>query len=353
MDAYLSQFAEPTGYLDFARFGPPSRAVLDTTAELMRQAAHAGPGTVDALMAEDGRARDAVARLVGADADHVVVLPNTSLGLVQAAFGCSGRVLVPATDFPANTYPWVKAEQAGLVKVDWLTGPATPDAIAAALTPETAAVTVAAVDFRTGYRMDLAAVREIVGDRLLIVDAIQGFGAVTAAWEAADVLVAGGQKWLRAGWGTGFGVLSDAALERLRPLVASWAGARDPMVFDNEIREPADTAARWKITHLSPFAAGALAAALELVEGVGVAAIEARIAERVGRLGDVVRSAGGRVLSQATTVLSFAMPDIPRAGAALREHGVAATVRPGHIRLSPHASTTVESIDAVRVALAG
>ncbi len=39
---------------------------------------------------------------------------------------------------------------------------------------------VSLVDFRTGYRADLAALRDVIGDRLLIVDAIQGFGAVDA-----------------------------------------------------------------------------------------------------------------------------------------------------------------------------
>src|SRR5690606_39818616 len=54
----------------------------------------------------------------------------------------------------------------------------TPDRVAAALTPETSVVSVSAVDFRTGYRADLAALREVAGDRLLVVDGIQGFGVV-------------------------------------------------------------------------------------------------------------------------------------------------------------------------------
>ncbi|MGW5052096.1 aminotransferase class V-fold PLP-dependent enzyme [Actinokineospora sp. NPDC004072] len=352
VDDYLAQFDESVGYLDFARFGPPSRPVVGVVAELMGRAAGAGVSTVDELMGADDRARDAVGRLLGVGRERVVLLPNTSLGLVQAAFGVGGRVLVPVGDFPANTYPWARAEQAGRIRVEWLGGAATPEAIAGALTDEITVVTVSAVDYRSGYRMDLGALREIVGDRLLVVDGIQGFGAVEADWGAADVLVAGGQKWLRAGWGTGFAALSERALGRLEPVVTSWAGARDATVFDDAVHEPDATAAMLKITHLSPFAAGALAAAVELVEGVGVAAIEARIAERVGWIDDVVRSAGGQVVARGAGILSFAVADLPGVTATLREHGVAASVRSGRIRLSPHATTTPATIDALRTALA-
>ena len=57
-------------------------------------------------------------------------------------------------------------------------GYVTPERVAEALTPEITTVSVSAVDFRTGYRADLAALRDAVGDRLLVVDGIQGFGVV-------------------------------------------------------------------------------------------------------------------------------------------------------------------------------
>lgn len=353
LTAYLAEFDEPTGYVDFARFGPPGRSVLTTSETLLRWSTRPGPSTVDELMTEEPRARAAAARLCGTSPGHVVLLPNTSLGLIQAAFGCRGEVLVPAGDFPSNTYPWARAQQADRVKVDWLLGTATPQGIAEALTARTTAVTVSAVDFRSGYRMDLAALRETVGDRLLIVDGIQGFGAVTEAWAAADVLVVGGQKWLRAGWGTGFAVMSDRALDRLEPLVSSWTGVQEPTLFDDRIHEPADTAARWNITNLNPVTSGALATALELVERVGVAAIEARITERVAMLADAVRSGGGRIKSQGSNILTFDTPDLDATGAALRAAGIAATVRGDHIRLSPHASTSPETVEAIRATLAG
>ncbi|MFI9503734.1 aminotransferase class V-fold PLP-dependent enzyme [Nocardia sp. NPDC052566] len=354
---YLLQFDEPAGYLDFARFGPPAHTVLDTTAKLLHEATTAGPSTVDDLMRQEIRAKAAVARLAGSDTDHVVLLPHTSLGLFQAAFNHRGAVLVSGAEFPANTYPWARAEQAGLLEVRRLAGGyVTPERVAAALTGEITTVSVSAVDFRTGYRADLAALREVIGDRLLVVDGIQGFGVTEEPWEVADILVAGGQKWLRAGWGTGFAVLSDRALERMDPVLSGWTGARDPGLFDDEIHPPERTATAWSLSNLSPITSGAFAAALELVEEAGTGAIAARIAERIGEISEVLASSGAQIVSavdRRAGILAFTMPghSAEQVGAALTASGIAATIRPQHVRLSPHASTSPAAAELLRSAL--
>jgi selenocysteine lyase/cysteine desulfurase len=355
-DIWREQFHESPGYLDFARVGPPSRAVVEESAALLGQVAAAGRSTVDELMATDERARSAVARLCGATADRVNLLPHTSQGLFQAAFSVRGEVLVSAAEFPANTYPWARAEQAGRLRVRWLRGRVTPEAVAAALTAETTVVSVSAVDFRTGYRADLAALREVVGDRLLVVDGIQGVGVVDEPWEAADVLVCGGQKWLRAGWGCAFAVLSERALDRMRPVLSGWTGAVDPGVFDDEIHEVAPDARSWSVSNLSPVTTGALARALELLEELGPSVVAKRIADRVAEFDDLLRSAGAEIVSatdRRAGIVAFRVPGRPVAevAAALAEVDVAATVRPDQVRLSPHASTGPAAFERVRTAL--
>ncbi|OLF19165.1 hypothetical protein BU204_02000 [Actinophytocola xanthii] len=360
-EGWREQFEESPGYLDFARVGPPSRAVVEENAASLRRLATAGSSTVDDLMVDDGRARRAVARLCGAAEDRVVLLPHTSQGLFQAAFGVPpGEVLVSAAEFPANTYPWARAEQAGRLTVRWSRPPGgrvTPEVVAAGLTPGTTAVSVSAVDFRTGYRADLAALREVVGDRLLVVDGIQGVGVVDEPWSVADVLVCGGQKWLRAGWGTAFAVLSDRALDRMEPLLSGWTGVEEPGVFDDEIHAPAAGARSWKVSHLSPIDAGCLARALELAEEIGPAVIRRRIADRVAELDELVRWAGAEIVSatdRRAGILSFRLPGrtVEEVAAALARAEVVATVRPDVVRLSPHASTGPAAVDRLRAALA-
>lgn len=360
MDSWQGQFGESPGYLDFARVGPPSRAVLEESAAAMARLAAAGASTVDDLMTADLRARRAVARLCGATEDRVALLPHTSQGLFQAAFSVPpGAVLVSAAEFPANTYPWVRAEEAGRLTVHRLRPPdgrMTPEAVAAALTPDTTVVAVSAVDFRTGYRADLAALRDVVGDRLLVVDGIQGVGVVDEPWAAADILVCGGQKWLRAGWGTGFAVLSDRALARTAPLLSGWTGVRDAGVFDDELHERAPGAPAWSVTNLSPVTAATLARALELVEEIGPAVVIRGIADRVAELDDVLRAAGAEIVSatdRRAGILAFHVPGrvTDDVAAALAGAEVTATVRPDQIRLSPHISTGPGAVDRVRAAL--
>jgi len=364
LPGYAEHFEEPEGYLDFARYGPPSREVLAAVGDALGASARAGRHTVDNLMGAERRARQAAARLAGAAEDHTVLLPNASTGLFHAALGLpGGTVLAPEADFPANHYPWRRAEQLGRARPRWLStdpaGRATPEAVREALTDDVVALSVSAVDFRTGYRADLAALRQVIGpDRLLIVDAIQGFGVVDMPWQAADVVVTGGQKWLRASWSTGFGVLSDRALERLEPVLTGWTGVTDVGVFDDREHPPAGGAGRWSITNLSPVAAAGLDAALGLLERVGVAAVEAHVSLRVEQLIDTVRSSGGELLSPAEParragIVSFRMPGVDTAAvaSALDRHGVVPTVRADSVRLAAHASTGLAAVDRVHAAL--
>ncbi|MFG2475021.1 aminotransferase class V-fold PLP-dependent enzyme [Streptomyces fagopyri] len=364
LTSYAAHFDTPAGYLDFARFGPPSRDAVAATGRAMEESTRAGHTTVDDLMRAEGAARETAGRLAGTDTRHTVLLPNASTGLFHAALGIpQGVVLAPSTDFPANHYPWRRTADLGRAVPRWLTpaagGGVTPDLVRAALTDDVVAVSVSAVDFRTGFRADLAALREAIGpDRLLIVDAIQAFGVATMDWDAADVVVAGGQKWLRAGWATGFAALSDRALESLEPVLTGWTGVEDVGLFDGTEHQPAPDAQRWSITNLSPVTAAALAAALDLVERHTVAEIEAAIAVRVDELTEVVEEHGGRVLSptdpaRRAGILSFTMPDRDPSLVAksLHAEGVTPTVRADSLRLSPHASTPPEASERVAAAL--
>ena len=364
LTSYAAHFDTPAGYLDFARFGPPSRDAVAATARALEESARAGHTTVDGLMRAEETARDTAARLAGTEGRHTVLLPNASTGLFHAALGLrEGVVLVPRTDFPANHYPWRRSAGLGRATPRWL-DPApgagvTPDLVRAALTDDVVAVSVSAVDFRSGFRADLAALREAIGpDRLLVVDAIQAFGAARMAWDAADVVVAGGQKWLRAGWATGFATLSERALAALEPVLTGWTGVEDAGAFDGTEHRPAAGARQWSITHLSPVTAAAFAAALDLVERCTVTAIEAAIALRITELTDVVERCGGLVLSPADParragILSFTMPghDPALVAKALHAEGVTPTVRTDSLRFSPHASTPPEVSERVAAAL--
>jgi selenocysteine lyase/cysteine desulfurase len=367
LDAYLASFAEPVGYLNFGSYGPPSRDVVETIGRLASAASAGVPSS--GLHAEDERALAAVSRLTGFDRAGVALTGSTSLGLMQIAFGLPrGEVVVSSAEFPSNLYAWWRSEEAGLTTVRPLPAvpgqplaPVTPERVADAVGPDTVAVAVSAVDFRTGTVADLAGLREAVGDRLLVVDGIQGFGVLDADWTLADALVVGGQKWLRAGWGTGFVALSSRALARLRPVLGGWTGVEGASRYDGVPHAPLPGAQRLSVTNGSPFASGALATALEQLESVGVDVVASRVADTAGDLIGRLEAAEVPVLSPVDrsrraglVVAGVPAGEAAAVGARLEAAGVTATVHgDDRVRLSVHATTTPAALDAALTVLGG
>lgn len=361
IDEFAAQFDEEAGYLDFARVGPVSRIVTAEAESQLAALQRARFGTLDTQRNQDARVRDAIAAHLGFRADQVVFQPGASQGLMHAMFGLTGTVAVARSEFPSSTYAATRAGARGDLQVRWLDadrGSLTPESLRRMLDDEVGAVVLSHVDFRTGYRFDLEAVREALGDRLLVLDAAQSFGAVAAPWELADVIVSGGHKWARAGWGTGFMALSDRAAEALTPVWSGHLGVdADEVAFD-EVLPPAGSARAYTFANADPMAEARFAAALEELAMVGIEAVEQRIAERVSAAIDLVDEFAVPIVSSrdereraGIVVLDPGADRLTALAASLFNHGVTATVRDGAVRLSLHVSTTGETLGMLRDAL--
>ncbi len=184
LEEYRGHFSNAPGYLDFARYGPPSDLVRDASAASLATASR-GVADIDALKEHERASLSIVARMTGRpSAESVTFASSTSAAITMVALALAGgpraQVLVSPREFPANIYPWVRAQRLGGPRVVWLDTPegkVTPESVARVLSASTVALVVSGVDFRTGYRADLGGLREVLGDRLLLVDAIQGFGS--------------------------------------------------------------------------------------------------------------------------------------------------------------------------------
>jgi len=362
IDDFAAGFREEPGFLNYAAFGPISATVAAESDALNELMGRARFGAVDQVLEEDERAREALAAVTGFRPDQIVLQPNTSTGLMHAMFGLTGGVLVSPADYPAITFAAVRAEQTlGVVAPIWLNtdhGRVTPGRVREQLTSTTVAVAVSLVDPRTGYLTDIDGIRQVIGDRLLIVDAIQGFGIVDAPWGAADVIVGGGHKWLRAGWGTGYLALSDRAVEQLTPVFSGYTGTAQEFTIPwDEVQEPMHGAAAFRVTGGDPLAAGRLATAVEEIHAVGVPAIHEALSDRVSRVIDLADEFALPVVSSRApneragiVVVEPPAEQLTVLSAALFNHGVAATVREGRVRLAPHAATEQETFDMLRAA---
>lgn len=362
MDDYLERFTDEPGYLDFARLAPIGRAARDEESAMSSLLGRARFGSLGVLTEQDPRVRAVIADAIGFHADQVVFQPNTSQGLLQAMFGLEGRVAVSVAEFPSLPFATVRAGEArGVLEPLWLEpdhGRVTPGTLRSQLTDDVTAVAVSLVDFRTGHVVDVEGIRQVIGDRLLILDAIQGFGLVDAPWELADVIASGGQKWVRAGAGTGFLALSDRAIERIRPILSGFSGAEPDELPLDGVTPAARGARAFQVSQPDPVAQARLAAALEQLAAVGLPAVASRVTSAVSQIIDLLDEAGLPVVSprdereRAGIVVVEPEPEALTAlGASLHNHGITATVRGGQVRLSPHATTDEETFAMLRAAL--
>jgi selenocysteine lyase/cysteine desulfurase len=355
--AYLASFDEEPGYLDWARFGPLSGAVrgeLLADAEILSTGRRAG---IDLVVGNERSARAAVGALVGTDADHVALQPSTGAGLMQVLFGLRGGILLGRHEFPAFPIAVQRAADAlEALTAHWLDpedGFVSVDAVRDALTDDIDAVGVSLVDYQTGYLADLAGLRDVIGDRLLIVDAVQGVGVVDADYAAADVVCGNGYKWLRAGRGTGFAVFSDRALERLTPVFSGAAGAATEKPKNSDAPAPAarGTARAFTVGRDDELASTRLAAAVGEVRDAGVPAIAREVASRADELIECAHRHGLDVLTPSDprrragiVAVEPAPADAARLGAALANSGLTVTARGGRIRLAAHAGTKPDTM---------
>lgn len=362
LDAYLAGFSEEPGYLDHPRLSPIGEHALAEERALSDVLSHARFGSFATLDDQDERVRTAVASLVRRRPDQIVFQPSTSQALMHVMFGLTGGVAASSGEFPAVGYAMTRAAQALGVLVPHTITPeherVTPRVVRDQLASSVVAVVVSLVDYRTGHLVDLEGIRQVIGDRLLIVDAIQGVGIVDAPWELVDVIASGGQKWLRAGQGTGFLALSDRAREQLTPVWSGWL-AHGTSELVHEVVEPASDASAFRVGYADAAAQARLTGAVDAVLAVGVPSIRTVIIERTARLIEVADEAGVEVVSpredaeRAGIVVLEPHPEFVSAlAAALHNHGVSATVRGGTVRFGAHVSTDDETVEMLRAALA-
>jgi selenocysteine lyase/cysteine desulfurase len=357
IEEFTAGFDEDPGYLNFASVGPLGRVVIEEEQAQIELLHRARFGSLDSLERQDERVRVALSVATGFRPDQISYQPNTSMGLMHAMFGITGSVLVSMAEFPSLTYAVDRAASSlGVLKPVWLEtdyGRVTPAIVKEQLDSSIAAVAVSLVDFRTGYLADIDGIRQVIGDRLLIVDAIQGFGVVDAPYEVADIVVSGGQKWVRAGWSTGFLALSDRAADALTPVMTGWM-ADDDLPLD-ELRPAGTGAAAFRVSSPNPIAQARFAAALEDIASVGVAEINQAIADRVSVTIDLADEFGIPVISSRApneragiVVLQPPADQLTMLTASLHNHGVTVTTRQGCVRLSMHVTTTDETLKMLR-----
>lgn len=338
--------------MDFAAIGAMSIPARRRLAELAEAMSGRDRKLIPLVMEEIETATSLAAEFIGTARQRVAIIPNTSTGLFSVAFGLRpGSVVVPETEFAGNLYPWVRAGESGRIEprlIEVPGGPLTADLIARAVDRSTVAVAVSHIDYHTGFRCDLGAIREAAGDALLVVDAVQALGAVQFSMEHADVMVAGGHKWLRAGGGVGLMAVSDRALDRLAPTLVGWPGVKDPFDTDAAPPHPPLGGAAQFTMGSPPFTAvAALRGTLEALARVPIEDVATEVISRSREVESEADRAGADVLrpwrsdAERSGIVTFrpAGECSTDAYRRLSDAGFSLTDRDGYLRVAPHATT--------------
>ena len=333
---------EPEGvYLNTASYGlPPRSAWVALQAALADW--RAGRVSWEDWAAAGERARHSFARLVGADAGDVAVGSQVSslVGLVAAALPDGARVVVPDIEFASNLFPYLVHADRGVEVVTVPTGQ-----LVEAIDERTTAVAYSVVQSATGEVTDAAEVAAAAAayGALTVVDATQAVGWLPVGAAHADVLVCAAYKWLMSPRGSAFMVIGPAVAERVRPLAAGWYAGDD--VHASYYGPPLRLAKDARRFDVSPgwFDWVGAAAALAVVESIGVAAAHAHDVALANRF----RAGLGRPPGDSAIVSG----DWDGAAERLAAAGIRAATRAGSLRAAFHLYTTASDVDAAVAAL--
>lgn len=262
------------------------------------------------------------ARLLDADVDEIALVESTTHGLnvIAAAipFAPDENVVLCDLEFLQVAIPWLKLAQRGVIRevrmVHNRDGAVPVEAFAEQIDDRTRAVVVSSVQWTNGYAVDLDGLADVcrAHDALLVVDAIQQLGAtrLSVAEVPVDVVVAGGHKWLNAPFGCGLLFVRRSILPTLRMPSWGYLGLETPEGgWGRYFATPESTPVRiydFPITAKSleingtanyPGAVG-LGASLELINGVGIAAIEEHVLGLAGRLYEGLTRLGVHVVTR-------------------------------------------------------
>jgi selenocysteine lyase/cysteine desulfurase len=316
------------------------------------------------------RLRALFARIVGADADGVAMVPATSYGFAVAArnltLHAGQRILVLADEYPSGIYSWRAAARrwgAEILTVTREPGQTWTQAVLAALDERVSIVSVPNVHWTDGALVDLppiAAASHRLGARLVI-DGSQSVGAMPLDIRRLqpDFLVTVGYKWLLGPLSVGYLYVAEEHRQG-EPLEENWivrAGSEDFAGLVDYRDEYQPGARRFDVGQRTRFELTPMAiAALEQIVEWQVPRVAATLAARTAGIARRARDLGLDPLPddrRGPHLLGVRLPEPlgARALPALAEASCFATLRGASLRISPHLHTTDEDVERLVGAL--
>ena len=301
--------------------------------------------------------RERVARFIGAQADEIGFVANTSEGMNILAdlVVADGPVLSDELEFPTVTLPF-SHRGAPMQFIPAIEGELRLEMFDETHAPRAASIAVSHVQYSNGFRIDLEALGALKGRRPLLVCGSQSLGAfpVDVGVMHIDGLACAGHKWMAAGYGAGFVYVSHELLKR-SPRGMGWRSVKDPLAFNNRSGVPVPAARRYEFGCPAFPGVFALGAAVSYLDGIGKARIEARVLQLNNMLTSALVHGGFEILSPSGAGRSgqtlVAHNDPAGVTQFLRARGIMVTQKPQGIRVSTHFYNNEADIESLVGAL--
>lgn len=366
----LFPMTERVVYLNHAAVSPPPTPALEAVRAQLEDVAQNGSLNYRSWVAIKERARRLCAQMINARPEQIAFMRNTSDGLSTIANGLSWRagdnIVTFRGEFPSNIYPWLRLREAYGVEVrmsDERQGRIDLNELIGLINERTRIVAISHVQYASGFRADLERLGRAARrhDALLVVDVIQGMGALPLNVEAELVDAAAGacHKWLLTPEGVGLLYLSDRARERIEPTLVGWVSVPNPEDYSNFEQGWNTDALAWE-TGTGPTALlHGLDASLRLLMETGIEQIAAHLEELTDYLCTGLSGRDYEIVSSRRTGEKSQIVCISHKGgwapmalyAHLKRQNILTAPRGSRLRIAPHLYNTTADIDALLAAL--
>jgi selenocysteine lyase/cysteine desulfurase len=367
----LFEIPEGVAYLNCAYMSPQLRSVREIGERAVARKSRPWEITSDDFFDDAEKTRALFARLVGAEADGVALIPSVSYGIAVAAANVKVEpgeyILILEDQFPSNVYPWRELAKRRGAKLTTVPRPVDHDwtpAVLSHLNEDTAVVAVPNCHWTDGSLLDLRRIggraREV--GAALVVDGIQSLGAhpFDVAEVGPDFLIASAYKWLLGPYGVGFLYVGES-YRAGTPIEHNWINRRGSADFSRLVSyqdafQPG--ARRYDVGERSnfvllPMANEALRQILDWgVENVSktIGELTALIEEEAKKRGIEAIPAKRRARHMVGLKLGSAVPE--DLATRLAGEDIFVSLRGENVRLSPHLYNTAEDVDRLFAALA-
>ena len=342
-------------HLNHAGVAPWPRRTAEAVRRFAEENMREGPLHYEAWLKTEALLRQQGQQLLNAPSPQdIALVKNTSEGLSMVAYGLDwhkgDNIVISDAEFPSNRIVWESLRPRGVtVRQATLAEAETPeDALFQQVDEQTRLISISAVQYASGLRMDLARIGDFCRRHhiLFCVDAIQGLGALPCDVQAikADFLMADGHKWLLGPEGLALFYVREAIRPTLRPTQFGWHMVEAPHDFSRRQWQMARSARRYECGSPNMLGIHALSASLSLLLEIGIPEISEIILNNTDYLIERIKDIPGMEVvesqdpSRRSGIVACAHKD--RASSEiveyLHEHAVICAEREGYIRLSPH-----------------